>query len=73
MTEQLRRAVERIAMLPEAEQNEIAARMLALLDDQRWERLLNDPKTEILLDILSADGDAEDDAGLTRPLSESYE
>lgn len=34
--------------------------------------LLNDPKTELLLDMLSAEGDAEDAAGLTRPLSESY-
>lgn len=73
MTEQLRRAMEQIEQLPEDAQNEIAAQMLALADQLQWEWLLNHPKTEELLDMLSADGDAEDDAGLTRPLSESYE
>ncbi len=73
MTEQLRHAVEQIEQLPEEAQNEIAAKLLVLMDDQRWEELLDHPKTEALLDILSAEGDAEDAAGLTRPLSESYE
>ena len=73
MTEQLRRAMEIIEQLPDDAQNEIAAKMLALADEQKWERLLSHPKTEDLLDMLSADGDAEDAAGLTRPLSESYE
>lgn len=73
MTEQLRRALEQIEQLPEDAQNEIAAKMLAFADEQRWEQLLNHPKTEDLLDRLSAEDDAEDVAGLTRPLSESYE
>jgi hypothetical protein len=73
MTEQLRRAMEIIEQLPDDAQNEIAAKMLALADEQKWERLLSHPKTEDLLDMLSADGDAEDAAGLTRPLSKSYE
>ena len=73
MTEQLRRALELIEQLPEDAQNEIAAKLLAFADEQRWEQLLSHPKTEELLDMLSADGDAEDAAGLTRPLSESYE
>ena len=73
VTEQLRRAMEIIEQLPDDAQNEIAAKMLALADEQKWERLLSHPKTEDLLDMLSADGDAEDAAGLTRPLSKSYE
>ena len=72
MTEQLRRALEQIEQLPEQAQNDIAAKLLAFVDEQKWEQLLNHPKTEDLLDMLSADGDAEDAAGLTRPLSESY-
>jgi hypothetical protein len=72
MTEQLRRALEQLEQLPEEAQNDIAARLLAFVDEQKWERLLNHPKTEDLLDMLSAEGDNEDAAGLTRPLSESY-
>ena len=73
MTEQLRRAVEQIEKLPEDEQNEIAANLLALADERQWKQLLSHPKTETLLDMLSAEADEEDEAGLTRPLSESYE
>jgi hypothetical protein len=73
MSEQLRRALDIIEKLPEDAQNEIAAKLLAFVDEQRWKQLLSHPKTEELLDMLSADGDAEDSAGLTRPLSESYE
>lgn len=73
MTDLLRQAVEQVEQLPEEAQNDIAAKMIALADDIKWARLLSHPKTADLLDMLSAEGDAEDEAGLTRPLSESYE
>ena len=73
MTDLLRQAVEQVEQLPDEAQNDIAAKMIALADEIKWERLLNHPKTADLLDMLSAEGDAEDEAGLTRPLSESYE
>lgn len=73
MTEQLRRVIEQIETLPEDEQNAIAAKLLELADERRWDALLRHPKTEALLDMLSAEAEAEDEAGLTRSLSESYE
>jgi hypothetical protein len=73
MTDLLRQAVEQVEQLPDDAQNDIAAKMIALADEIKWTRLLSHPKTADLLDMLSAEGDVEDEAGLTRPLSESYE
>lgn len=63
----------KLCSFPKKRRTKLRQSCFALIDDQRWEELLNHPKTEALLDILSAEGDAEDAAGLTRPLSESYE
>jgi len=64
MTEQLQRVIEQIETLPEDERNAIAARLLELADERRWDTLPRHPKTDALLDMLSAE--AEDEAGLTR-------
>jgi len=65
MTDLLRQAVEQVEQLPDDAQNDIATKMIALVDEIKWTRLLNHPKTADLLDILSAEGDVEDETGLT--------
>lgn len=53
MIDLLKQAVEQAAQLPEDEQRHIAEIILAEIDpDKRWEELLNDPRSEAVLEEL---------------------
>jgi hypothetical protein len=67
MTKLMNRLVEEVSRLPEAEQEAVAAWMLAELDaDRDWDKLL--ASSEDLLSELAAEAIREDEAGLTKPL-----
>lgn len=71
MTEQLRRMVVQVELLPEAEQNAIAAIIeRELLDKKQWDALFDDPRSDRALDDLAAEALAEAKHGETRPLEE---
>ncbi len=71
MTEALKRAFELAQQLPEDEQNVIAQLILEEMQaEERWNELLNDPRSEKALDEMVAEALAEDEAGLTCDLDE---
>jgi hypothetical protein len=68
-TKDLERAIAKAATLTPADQNTLAALLLAEIEDvQAWEKRFADPRSPDLLKRLAAEALAEDDAGLTEPL-----
>ena len=66
----LQEAFERIAKLPQEEQNRFAQFLLATLEsDQRWAELFTRPESEDLLEHLADATVAAHRAGRTRPVS----
>ena len=66
----LQEAFERIAKLPQEEQNRFAQFLLATLEsDQRWAELFARPESEDLLEHLADETLAAHRAGRTRPVS----
>ena len=56
MTEKLRQALAELERLPDAAQNEAAARIQAIateLADRRWNELLSDPRSERFFDEMA--------------------
>lgn len=71
MIDLLKQAVEQAAQLPEDEQRHIAEMILAEIDsDKRWEELLNDPRSEAVLERMAEEAHQEYLAGKTRDLDE---
>ncbi len=69
MTRLLQEAFERIANLPQEEQNRFAQFLLATLEsDQRWAELFARPESEDLLEHLADETLAAHRAGRTRPV-----
>ena len=70
MTRLLQEAFERIAKLPQEEQNRFAQFLLATLEsDQRWAELFARPESEGLLEHLADETLAAHRAGRTRPVN----
>lgn len=77
MTERLRQVLEQIEQFAErlepTEQDTIAdllqQKLEELADEQRWEELFNDPRSEALLDRLGAEAHAEHAAGRTEEIT----
>ena len=70
MTRLLQEAFERIAKLPQEEQNRFAQLLLATLEsDQRWAELFARPESEDLLEHLADETLAAHRAGQTRPVN----
>ena len=70
MTRLLQEAFERIAKLPQGEQNRYAQFLLATLEsDQRWAELFARPESEDLLEHLADETVAAHRAGRTRPVN----
>lgn len=66
MIDALKQAFDRAAQQPEDQQAAIAAAIMRMLDDDaRWDALFADPLTREALDLLAAEGIAEDDADET--------
>lgn len=68
MTEQLRRAIEAMQQLPDETQNELAARIAAILeeiDEQEWDRIVSQPRVQQRLRELGQQALVEDAAGET--------
>lgn len=70
MTERLRRVVAELERLPEAEQDEIAGRLLEELEQREWDALVGSPASLHLLRRLAAEARAEHERGETRNLDE---
>lgn len=68
MTELLRRVVSEIQLLPDAEQDRIAGRLLEELEEREWNELVGSPRSQLLLRRLAAEARAEDDRGETHDL-----
>ncbi len=69
MTRILQEAFERVAQLPQEEQNRFARFVLATLkSEQRWAELFAQPESEDLLDRLADETLAAHRAGRTQPL-----
>ena len=71
MTRLLQEAFERVAKLPQEEQNKFAHFLLAALEsDQRWDELFARPESEDLLEQLADKTLAAHQAGQTRPVKQ---
>ena len=71
MTEQFRHVVAKVEKLSEADQNAIAALIeRELLDEQKWDELFADPRSDRALDDLAAEALAEAGRGETQPLKD---
>jgi hypothetical protein len=71
MTEQFRQVVAQVEKLSEAEQNAIAALIeRELLDEQKWDDLFADPRSDRALDDLAGEALAEAGRGETQPLKD---
>ncbi len=68
MTQLLERAVTEILQLPEAQQDEIAERLLLELEDAKWDALLARPEAKAKLREMAAKARANYDAGLATPI-----
>jgi hypothetical protein len=64
VTEALERAFKEAQALPGQEQLEIA--------EMRWNKLLTQPQSEVMLRAMAIEAIAEDDAGLTRESGETW-
>jgi uncharacterized protein YihD (DUF1040 family) len=72
MIEALKRAIELAQQLPEEEQQVLAHLMLEEMQaEARWEQVLNDPRSEILLERMAEQAHQEYATGLTRDLDDS--
>lgn len=70
MNQLLQRAIERVAELPQVEQDRIARFLLAELESERqWSELFARPESEDLLERLADEALSEHCAGRTRPLA----
>ncbi|GEM_PF-1889104 len=77
MTERLRQVLERLERFAEQleppEQDSIAdllqQKLEELADEQRWEELFNDPRSEALLDRLGTEAHKEHVAGRTEEIT----
>lgn len=68
MTEKLRAVYEQAQELPEETQNELAARIEAMLDElseREWERIISQPHVIQAIIELEAEAKRRDDAGET--------
>ena len=71
MTQLLQEAFERVAKLPQEEQNRFARFLLVALEsDQRWAELFARPESEDLLERLADETLAAHRAGQTRPVKQ---
>ena len=69
MTQLLQEAFERVAKLPQEEQNKFARFLLAVLEsDQRWTELFARPESEDLLERLADETLTVHRAGRTQPI-----
>jgi hypothetical protein len=68
MTQLLERAVDEIRHLPDAQQNEIAERLLHELEDAKWDALLARPEAKAKLREMAAKARENYDAGLSTPI-----
>ena len=68
MTQLLQEAFERVAKLPQEEQNRFAQILLAALESDRWDELFARPESEDLLERLVDETLAAHRAGRTRPV-----
>jgi len=76
MIDTLRRLIERLEQLPEDEQEEIARRIEAIVedvDDRKWDELLATPESIAYLDKLAAEAKREREAGMLVDLDEALE
>ena len=72
MTQLLQEAFERVAKLPQEEQNKFARFLLAVLEsDQRWAELFARPKSEDLLERLADETLVAHRAGGTQVVKQS--
>ncbi len=70
MTRLLQEAFERVAKLPQEEQNRFARFLLATLEsDQRWAELFARPESEDLLERMADETLAAHREGRTRPVN----
>ena len=70
MTRLLQEAFERVAKLPQEEQNRFAQFLLATLEsDQRWTELFARPESEDLLERMADETLAAHREGRTRPVN----
>jgi hypothetical protein len=70
MTQLLERAVTEIQQLPDAQQNEIAERLLHELEDAKWDALFARPDALVKLEELGNQALDEHLAGRTQPLND---
>lgn len=69
MTIHLDQVIERVRQLPDEQQEQIAALIEQALEaEQRWSKLLSSPESEKFLELLDAEIEQEERAGLTQPL-----
>ncbi|MBI4213700.1 MAG: hypothetical protein HY534_05255 [Chloroflexi bacterium] len=71
MTRSFERAIAKAALLPDDEQDALAALILEEIEDaRRWDEHFADDRSQAVLERLAAESRAEDDAGLTKPLED---
>jgi hypothetical protein len=71
LTPSFQDAIAKAATLSPAEQDALAALILAeIQDEQQWDELLRDSRSPVLLERLAASALAEDKAGLTESLDD---
>lgn len=73
MIDALRQVIAQAEHLDPTEQDELAQKIARWLEEieaeKRWEELLNDPRSEALLDRLGQEAHAEHAAGLTEEIT----
>ena len=76
MTERLRQALERIKQLPDADQDEAAARIQAIAEEmaeRRWDALFADPRSERFFDQIAEQYKQAKQNDAFRPLPSTQE
>jgi translation elongation factor EF-Tu-like GTPase len=71
LTRSFERAIVKAAMLPDDEQDTLAALILSEIEDARhWDEQFGDDRSPAILERLAAEARLEDDADLTQPIEE---